>query len=194
MSRLFFKRRPSEGHGPSPDAVPVPPSKVVEGLLRYAERLAESGGTCRVLLCGPPSGPTIETFSGRGCRVTVEGDAVPVVPLEHADGTFDLLLVFDQLDFIDDEKASALAAEWARVLKSGGRVYLLSRQKSKGDRPRLRVDVLGDGRLGLKPLRSAGGGPHLRSNREIETALAPLRVDEILLRRDGLREISGRAR
>ena len=191
---LFFKRRPSEGPAPLPDAATVPPSKVVKNLLRYAERQAESGGACRVLLCGPPSGPTIETFSARGCRVTVEGEAVPVLPLEHADGAFDLLLVFDQLDFLDDEKASALAAEWSRVLKSGGRIYLLSRQKSKGGRPRLHVDVRSDGMLALKTLGPGGGGTNLRSNRQVEMLLEPLKVEEILLRRDGLREISGKAR
>ncbi|MDH3284402.1 MAG: class I SAM-dependent methyltransferase [Acidobacteriota bacterium] len=177
------------------NAATVPPSKVVRGLIRFVARQIESGESCRVLVCGPPSGPTIEVFSGIGCRVTVEGERTQRVPLDYPDDTFELLLGFDQLDFLDDESARALVAEWRRVLRPGGRVYMLSRQNAgQMAAARLRVDVRTDGSLELRPSPDLADRPRKRSNRQIQTMLAPMAVDELYLRRDGLREISGKKR
>jgi SAM-dependent methyltransferase len=191
---LFFRRRPREGIGPAADAAHVSDSRVVPALIRFASRRVAASGSCRVLLFGPPSGRTIEAFSSAGCRVTVEGERTPKTRLDYGVDTFDLLLVLDLLDFLDERRAASLASEWQRVLRPGGRIYMLSRQKSREPGPRLRVDIRPDAKIELHPMPGGTEQVRLRSNREIESLLAPLTVDEVHLRRDGLREIAGRKR
>ena len=82
-----------------------------------------------------------------------------------------------------------------KSLKPGGRVYMLSRQNAgQMAAARMRVDVKTDGSLDLRPSPDLADRPRKRSNRQIQSLLAPMAVDELYLRRDGLREISGKKR
>lgn len=187
--RLFAWRRRGTG-----DAAPVlrarTRSQQLSELLRRLERQAEEGGEGpRVLLHGPPSGRSIETFHALGARVTVEGETVPQLPLGYPDRQFDLILAADVLDRLEDESARRLAAEWARVLTPRGRVLLLARQIGVS-MPAFRVDVAPGGLLELTGSKRLAPRVFPRSNREIHKIVAPLAVQAIALRRDGLREIS----
>ncbi len=155
---------------------------------KIARRL-EEGACYRVLIAGPPSGRTIETFSRRGARVTVDGEDLPELPLSHADETFDLVLGLDLIDLLEDEAAAALGAEWARVLLPGGKVFLVSRSAAARLTAGERLEVLED--ASLHPVARGGTRSRLieRGNRALERLFRPLLVDEILLRRDGLREV-----
>jgi hypothetical protein len=132
----------------------------------------------------------IEGFSRLGARVTVDGESLPSLPLGHADETFELLLGFDLLDQMDDTTGRALGAEWARVLRRSGRVYLLARPPEAARGRPLKVEMDESGGLwiserpdeGLLTVRGRG-------NRSLESLLAPLELDAICLRRDGMREI-----
>ena len=188
---LFFRRRAA-----AESAAPSPKAATGEGISRLLRELEESlaravehGRTPRVLLCGPPSGTTIETFTRQGCRVTVEGGDAASVPIDQPDNTFDLLLGFDVLDRLDDEQAAPLVAEWARVLAPGGRAYLLARAVHFEGSVAFRGEVLPGARLRLAESRLGGGSVRTRQNRELESLVRPLEVAEILLRRDKLREV-----
>lgn len=188
---LFFRRRAAaESAAPSPRAATGEGvSRLLQELETSLARAVEHGRVPRVLLCGPPSGTTIETFTGLGCRVTVEGGDAASVPIEQPRDAFDLLLGFDVLDRLDDEAAAPLVAEWARVLAPGGRAYLLARAVHFEGSAALRCEVLPGARLRLSESSRGAGSPITRQNRELEALVRPLDVAEILLRRDKLREV-----
>ena len=101
---------------------------------------------------------------------------------------------FDALDLQSDADARALAAEWARVLKVGGALYLLARREPTQAPPFLKIDVSEDGSLKLNSLLEPAPTIRIRQNADFSRMVAPLMVDEIALRRDGLREILCRKR
>ncbi len=178
-------------------AKPVPPpstsltgSRLLGDLLAGLPRRAVAGGSPRVLLAGPPSGPTIETFHGVGCKVTVAGDDEPA-RLGLPDRSVDLVLGFDLLDLLDTDRARETAAEWARLIRPSGGLYLLARRDPTVYPPPWRVDVLPDATMRLVPLPEGGPVPVVRprTNRELEEIVRPLQLRDIFLRRDGMREI-----
>lgn len=164
-------------------------SRFLRQLLDRIERRAEEGNAFPLLLVGPPSGPTIETFSRRGARVTVDGDERPELPLGHGNEAFELILALDLIDYLDDEQAGRLGPEWARVLVPGGRVYMVSRSRRAQLAEGLRLEVVEPGSLVARPRQALTAQVVYRSNAGFDGLLAPLRPDEILLRRDGLREV-----
>ncbi|MFN7965261.1 MAG: class I SAM-dependent methyltransferase [Acidobacteriota bacterium] len=176
-----------------PGAALLSPSRQLAQAIAGLRRKAQEG-TPRVLLCGPASSRSIETFHALGCRVTVEGDAQPCIPLAALDESLDLILGFDALDLQSDADARALAAEWARVLKVGGALYLLARREPTQAPPFLKIDVSEDGSLKLNSLLEPAPTIRIRQNADFSRMVAPLMVDEIALRRDGLREILCRKR
>jgi hypothetical protein len=110
--------------------------------------------------------------------------------LGHADETFELLLGFDLMDQLDDTAGRALGAEWARVLRRGGRVYMLARPPEANRGRPLRVEMDEGGALWISEREGEGSLPvRGRGNRSLESLLAPLELDAICLRRDGMREI-----
>lgn len=201
----IFGRRGDRAPAPVP-AAPVPSAALLSPSRQLAQRIASlrrqaQSGPARVLLTGPASSRSIETFHGLGCRVTVDGDRIPELPLGAADEWYDLVLGYDTLDLLGDAEARALAQEWARVLRSGGALYLLARRELAQAPPPLRVDVAEDGALQLTSLRAAEHDHEqersvvrTRQNADFTRLLAPLAVEEIALRRDGWREILGRKR
>ncbi|MDQ7006891.1 MAG: class I SAM-dependent methyltransferase [Acidobacteriota bacterium] len=188
----WLRRRSSGSSPPGEDpAAPVTggASRFLLEVFEKIERRSEEGSAYRVLIVGPPSGRTIETFSRHGARVTVDGEDWPELPLSHADAAFDLVVGLDLVDLLEDETAAALGAEWARVLVPGGKVFLVSRTGAARLSSAERLEVLED--ASLRALPRAGTRSRLisRGNRALERLLEPLIVDEILLRRDGLREV-----
>lgn len=186
----FWKKTGEEPAKP----VPLPDtsltgSRLLGDLLAGLPRRAVAGGSPRVLLAGPPSGTTIETFHGVGCKVTVAGDDEPA-RLGLPDRSVDLVLGFDLLDLLGTERAKATACEWARLIRPSGGLYLLARRDATVYPPPWRVDVLPDATMRLVPVPDAPAPPvRPRTNRELEDIVRPLQLRDIFLRRDGLREI-----
>jgi SAM-dependent methyltransferase len=157
--------------------------------LASAARRSAEGRSPRVLLAGPVAQVTMDSIAGSGCRLTVEGEFFPELPLAYPDERFDLVLGFDVLDLLPDDRARAQAAEWARVLAPGGSLYLVARRDQGQVPPLVRVDLHPDGGLTMHPLGPRHPLVQPRQNREFEVLVRPLAVHEISLRRDGLREI-----
>jgi SAM-dependent methyltransferase len=195
----LFRWRAGKRGGRDPAAAATPaeharltvPSRLLRRLMEWVQRRADRGEVPRVLVAGPPSGRTIETFTNIGCRVTIEGDDLPSLPLDHPDRSFDLVLGLDVLELLDDERARAVAAEWVRVLATGGQLYLLTAPREP--EPSVsRIDVTRDGALEFHATPRRVSRIARRHNREIERMLEPLKTEEIFLRRDGRREILAR--
>ena len=142
-----------------------------------------------MLLTGPVAQVTMDSIAGTGCRLTVEGEFFPELPLAYPDARFDLVLGLDVLDLLPDDRAREQAAEWARVLAPGGTLFLVARRAPDQVPPLVRIDVHPDGGLSVHPLGQRHPLVQPRQNREFEVLVRPLSVHEISLRRDGLREI-----
>jgi len=174
---------------PEPDDPARTPSRVMQQLLQSAARRSAEGRPPRVLLTGPVAQVTMDAVAGVGCRLTVEGEFFPKLPLAYPDDRFDIVLGLDVLDLLPDDRARAQAAEWARVLAPGGSLYLMARRDPAQVPPLVRIDVHADGALVMHPLGERHPLVLTRQNREFEVLVRPLAVHEISLRRDGLREI-----
>jgi len=161
----------------------------MQRLLESAARRSAEGRPPRVLLTGPVAQVTMDSIAGAGCRLTVEGEFFPALPLAYPDDRFELVLGLDVLDLLPDGQARAQAAEWARVLAPGGSLYLIARRETGQVPPLVRIDVHPDGGLAMHPLGERHPLVQPRQNREFEVLVRPLTVHEISLRRDGLREI-----
>ncbi len=177
-----------------PAGVVVFPSRLLGDILASCRRRAGAGEARGILVAGPSSGATIETFHTAGCRVTVTGDEAPCAKVDAPDASFDVVLGFDVLDHLSDREARTCAAEWARLMRPGGGLYLLARQDRTQHPNPWRVDALPDGGLRLHPLPRSGRPLFPRQNREIEDIVRPLLVRDIHLRRDGFREVLCRKR
>lgn len=174
--------------GAAPPPTLLAGSRLLSDLLAGLPRRAVAGGSPRVLLAGPPSGQTIETFHAVGARVHVAGDDEPS-RLSLPDASVDLVLGFDLLDLLGTDQARAVAAEWARLIRPSGGLYLLARRDASVYPPPWRVDVLPDATMRLIPQPGGPTAVRARQNRELEEIVRPLQLRDIFLRRDGLREI-----
>jgi hypothetical protein len=166
----------------------------------------------RILDLGPFCGDSAVYLAGRGARVSVEAfepppptpppdpdaprDAPapqgPPLSFGQGDRTFDLVLAWEQLDFVPPDRLSDFGAELHRVLDGGGYALLFARNSHAGGektwrRPG-RYRVLADDKVKRE---DAGGEDRQRwvhPTREIERALAPLIIDGIQLQRNQTRE------
>ena len=164
-----------------------------------------------ILDLGPLCGPTAVYLADRGARVSVEEFEPPPetpqpkpgqratevvktpVRIEQPTGKFNLVLIWETLDFTPPDRLADVAAEIARVLANGGWVVLFSlTDKSPPDshlRPG-RYRLMGEDRIVRHP---AGGRAVARRwvhpTRDIERALSPLKVQGIHLQRDQMREM-----
>jgi hypothetical protein len=191
----LFNRRADPVAAPTSGAGPalMAPSRQLAQLIAQLQRRGETT-TPRVLACGPVSSTTIETFHAARCRVTVGGDELPQLPLEYPDHAFDLVLGYETLDRLDDGPAHELALEWQRILVAGGQLYLLTRREPTQAPPTLRVDISQDGTFRLQTVGRVDAPIKVRQNADFTRLLAPMSIDEIALRRDGLRELLCRRR
>ncbi len=158
-----------------------------------------------ILDLGPLCGEGVVRLASRGARVTVERFRPPEAPparkpgdppwepppfrLDQPDEAFDLVLVWEHLDFTPPERLGEVATELRRILRPGG--ALLAFCLARSDEPAQRIPryrVLDDDRL----VREIEDGPRLRRfvhpNREIERGLAGLAIQGIHLQRNQMRE------
>jgi hypothetical protein len=190
MAAFWKKGGGGENQAPPPPGTTLTASRLLGDLLAGLPKRAAPGASPRVLITGPPSGVTIETFHALGCRVTVAGDDRPEGRVDVDDRSVDLVLAFDLLDLLERSIARTVVEEWARVIRPSGGLYLLARQDKSIYPPPWRVDVLPEGTLRLVPLPDTPARTvHTWQNREIEELVRPLALRDIFLRKGGLREI-----
>lgn len=115
--------------------------------------------------------------------------------IPQPDGQFHFVLAWEQADFTPPDRLAELGAELVRILAPGGYVLLFCRDNptagSRGvqEQPG-RWRMVADDRLIHEPVPAASERPrwsHL--NRDIERALAPLKVQGIHLQRSRMREV-----
>jgi SAM-dependent methyltransferase len=161
-----------------------------------------------ILDLGPLCGETVVYLADRGARVSVEeldvpppGEPVggddappPVRPLriDQPDETFDLVLAWEQCDFIPDDRLDEFGAELRRVLRPGGWLLLFSLNRKLGDeapadRPS-RYRIVADDRVSREPTSFAPQRRWLYPTRRIERALEPMSIQTLHLQRNQMRE------
>lgn len=206
----FRRRRPgSEDDAVAGSAVASAEPETVRspGLRRVLERLFRDDKIA-VLDLGPMCGSSVVDLAGRGARVSVVAFAPPEpIPkaepgkpapepapyrIDHPDATFDLVLLWERVDFVSPDRLVDFGREIARVLKVGGWILALSSSRKEPTRsaPR-RVRIVGDDRVALEPSDERQRPRWAHPNRNLERALDGISIQGIHLHRDGLRELVG---
>ena len=188
---------------------PTPTTEVCQMLGRALERALKAPRP-EILDLGSRCGESLVYLAGRGARVTVgeidpprcqpigrstaRGEAAPLLPpirFEAPESRFNLVLLWEWIDFIPPDRLAEVGAAVACRLNKGGMVLLLSRAaRTTGadERPR-RYRVLSD--CEVRP--ELVGGPaltrYIHPTREIERAFAPLSLLGIHLQRSQIREV-----
>ena len=158
-----------------------------------------------ILDLGPLCGESLVYLADRGARVAVEAFDPPPPPvadeaaaaaeplrIDQPDARFDLVLVWEQFDFVDDTRVEAFTAELRRLLAPGGRLLLIAMNSiptapvTSGRPARYRVTA--DDQVCREELPVATRARWCRPTRDIERALAPLAVEKLHLHRNQLRE------
>lgn len=187
-------------------AVPVAAAGQPCGALGRAVARAFREGKPEILVLGPLCGESVVFLAGRGARVHVDQVDLPqpipkrqpgepaVTPapfrLEHPSNAYDLILVWEMLDFVSPERLQEFGAEIVRLLRVGGQLILFAHLKPPADRAVLpRYRLLADDLI----VREEAAGPsiprYVHSNMMIERAIAGLAVQNIHLQRNQMREI-----
>lgn len=202
MFRRWRGAFPGSGTPSPPESArETPTPQNCPGLVKVLERTFRLEHPS-ILDLGPSSGPSITALANRGARIAVESfeppphpapeadDDTPVPPirLDHADASFDLVLVWDWLDYVAPDRLAEFGAEIVRVLKVGG--WILAFSSSKKDPER---DVAAEYRIVEEDrlMRVANGRARRRwphPNRDIERSLEGLSVQGIHLQRNQVRE------
>jgi SAM-dependent methyltransferase len=164
-----------------------------------------------ILHLGSLCGQTVVYLAERGARVAVEGFDPPephaeaeqgqdgaeqsqVAPLRinQPDETFDLVLVWELLDFVPADRLAEVTSELRRVLVEGGRLLLFSMGGSRiPDQPQLRPGryrILADDKVSRESIDEPTGTRYEYATRAIERALEPLSIQTVHLQRNQLRE------
>jgi len=173
-------------------------SKVLEKTFRI-ERPA-------ILDLGPFCGETVVQLASRGARVQVEPFVPPpptpprepgkpreepLVPLtiDQPDGKFDLVLVWEQIDFVPPDRLAEFGAELHRVLRDGGFLLAFSLAKKVEGRPMpARYRLAADGKVAREFPDRARRRRWVHPNREIERSLVGMSMQGIHLQRNQMRE------
>ena len=158
-----------------------------------------------ILDLGPFCGETVVQLAARGARLQVDrfdppeptpapepGEAppkpVPIVIGQPAD-RFDLVLAWEQIDFVPPERLKDFGAELRRVTRVGGWILFLSSARTGSERDvRVRYRLLGDGSLVREPVEETPRSRWVHPNREIERAMKGLSLQGIHLQRNQMRE------
>lgn len=163
-----------------------------------------------ILDLGSRCGESLVYLAGRGARVTVgeidpplphpigrsapRGDPAPLLPpirIEAPETRFNLVLLWEWIDFIPPDRLAEVGGAVARRLNQGGLVLLLSRSvRTTGadERPR-RYRVTSDRDVRPEPVAGPALTRYLHPTREIERAFAPLSLLGIHLQRSQIREV-----
>jgi SAM-dependent methyltransferase len=175
------------------------------GLGRAVARAFREGKP-QILVLGPLCGESVVFLAGRGARVHVDeveipeptpkrppGEPAPLlrpVKLDHASGSFDLVLAWELLDFVPPDRLQEFGAEIVRVLRIGGQLVLFAHQKPPTDHAILpRYRLLADDMVVREEVPGHLLRRYVHPNREIERAIAGLSVQNIHLQRNQMREI-----
>ena len=214
---MWFRRRQ-----PGPADVPVASSGVVAGGTAGAaalEALRSPGlrktidrtfrdDKARILDLGPLCGVSIVDLASRGAKVCVEefvpprprpaADAKGEVPnpppvrLDHDDASFDLVLLWERLDFVPPDRLREFCQEIRRVLKVGGWVLALTSSRKEPRRASAaRIRIVDDEHIAREPSGEPERPRWAHPNRELERSLDGVSIQRIHLHRDGLREVTG---
>jgi SAM-dependent methyltransferase len=181
-------RRGTSGFSPPPaDARSCP------GLARVLDR-ALRGERPSILDLGPTCGDSAVYLADRGARVSVEEfDPPAAIRFDQRDGVFDVVLLWEAIDFVPGDRLQELGSEIRRVLAPGGRVLMLSIQdpprEGRPHRRPPRYRILADDRVGREPVDGPAITRHGHATRDLERALAPLHNEGIHLQRDRMREL-----
>lgn len=161
-----------------------------------------------ILDLGPLCGETVVYLADRGARVSVEeldvpppGEPVggddappPVRPLriDQPDEKFNLLLAWEQCDFIPEDRLDEFGAELRRVLRPGGWLLLFSlnskRDQGGGAERPCRYRIIADDRVSREITSLPPQRRSLYPTRRIERALAPMSIQTLHLQRNQMRE------
>ncbi len=168
-----------------------------------------------ILDLGPMCGASVVFLASQGARVSVEefkppaatpppdpskpeGDSPSREPLRIAqpDGRFHLVVAWEWADFVPPERLAEFGKELHRLLADGGYALLFARSGSAGERelkgrPGL-FRIIADDRLILEDSGNDLRRRWVHPTREIERALAPLRIQGIHLQRNQMREFLAR--
>jgi SAM-dependent methyltransferase len=164
----------------------------------------------RVLDLGPFSGDTAIYLADRGARVSVTefvpplptpapeaGSSVepappPALHIDEPDASFDLVLVWEWLDFTPPDRLGDFAAELRRILAGGGWLLLFALNDPSVKDPAMRKPgryrLVEENRLLRTPFEEVARRRWTHPTREIERALEPLSIQGIHLQRSQMRE------
>lgn len=189
--------RKRDSETPAPQASPTL-TKVLDKVFR-TERP-------EVLDLGPFSGDTVVRLAARGARVQVdpfepppptppkepgkprEEPLVPVV-IDQPDASYDLVLVWEQLDFVPPDRLPDFGAELSRVLRQGGLLLAFSMaKKTEGPSSPARYRMVGEDQVVREVPSSPVRRRWVHPNRDIERALKGLAIQGIHLQRNQMRE------
>jgi SAM-dependent methyltransferase len=214
---MWFRRR-QPGPGDDPVASSVAPSARVAGTVEV-EALRSPGlrksidrtfrdGKARILDLGPLCGPSVVDLASRGARVCVEefvpprprpgaddkGETPepPPIRYDHDDASFDLVLLWERLDFVPPDRLREFCQEIRRILKVGGWVLALtsSRKEPRRAAP-ARIRIVDDEHIAREPSGEPERPRWAHPNRELERSFDGVSIQGIHLHRDGLREVTG---
>jgi hypothetical protein len=176
------------------------------GLARALERILKDDKP-RILDFGPLCGDTAVRLARLGALVSVESFRVPATPpagpdgeapppppirLEQDDGRFQLVLAWEHADFVPPDRLREFGGEIHRVLAPGGFALVFARNAPARDDPEQRTPgryrLLDDDRLLREPMEGPPRERWVHPTRDIERALAPLKIQGLQLHRNQLRE------
>ena len=191
-----------------PEESTAPTAQKCAALVKALERL-ERLDRPQILDLGPFCGDTAIHLADRGAKVSVAEFEPPPPPpavdldapdeafeieplkLDFDDGRFDLIFVWELIDFIPRARLDEFGVELHRVLANGGWALVFSQSgqtdKAAARRPP-RYRIVEGGKL-TRELLSASPLPRYgHPTREIERALSPLTIQGIHLQRNQMRE------
>jgi hypothetical protein len=187
---------------------------VCKGLKKALERVFRLERP-EILNLGPLCGDSVIFLAGKGARVHVDEFVPPPPPeprspgkpatkpvpvrLLHPGHAFDMVLVWDLVDFTPPESLPSVGPELARILKPGGWLVMLSQANRAGRsspgtaqeqyaRPGL-YRILDDSQVAQGDVPGSNKCRRwVHPNRDLEKAIAPLRIQNTHLLRNQLRE------
>ncbi|MDX1387716.1 MAG: class I SAM-dependent methyltransferase [Acidobacteriota bacterium] len=207
---MAFRKREevvSGTHEPSPRASTGGPTPQPCGSLARVLSRIFRGGRPEVLDLGPMCGQSVVYLLERGAKVHVEPFEPPAptpakkpgkpapqpkpLRLDQPDGRFDLVLIWEQADFVPPERLEDFGAEIGRVLKDGGWIFLMSQMKpqSESERP-ARYRLLADDMLVRETTDLPPRRRWAHATRDIERSLKGFSIHGVHLQRTQMREFS----
>jgi SAM-dependent methyltransferase len=206
LSDIFTRRRKDDS---DPDAggdlAPVLPTKALPKFLSALSAREQP----LLLDLGPVVGHNVTFFGEQlGCKIFVEDVAADIerhlregkldtlaasftTRFPQADGTFDGILCWDVLDYLEKPAQQTLAAQMSRLLKREGVLlaFFNASEPKPGPAFYTKHFVLDPATLRHRPYAASRGKQRPILNRDIIRMFEPLRVAEQFLLKTNLREV-----